>query len=178
VIDSVVGNVKGFIRRFYQGSTDHRGTPGNPGRVVTLLPSSDPTEEVWGIAYRIPEDKVKETLDHLDYREKGGFTRSSTTFYPQDCGRSPLDITVYVAIEGNVNYLGPAPVHVIARTIAFTRGPSGPNVDYLFNLCEAMRKIAPEIEDEHLTELESAVRHLIVNEDKLEDSKTMTRCTI
>lgn len=45
-------------------------------------------------------------MAHLDYREKGGFTRSKTTFYPRDSQRDPFEILVYVAMEGNINYMG------------------------------------------------------------------------
>ncbi|XP_022691227.1 putative glutathione-specific gamma-glutamylcyclotransferase 2 isoform X5 [Varroa jacobsoni] len=87
--ESCVGYVRGFVRRFYQGSTDHRGTPESPGRVVTLLPTGIEEDKVWGVAYRIPDEEVESVISHLDYREKGGFTRSKTLFFPKDSKARP-----------------------------------------------------------------------------------------
>ena len=157
----VVGHVKGFKRRFWWWSEDHRGVPGNPGRVVNLLPDSDQSE-VWGVAYHV-EDSVWEAgvRDQLDHREKGGYTKHTTLFHPlEDTDMEPVMVTLYLGDQTHRQYAGPDDVEVMARTILTSVGPSGPNIDYLYNLCDAMRELVPHIEDDHLTELEGKVKML------------------
>jgi len=181
---SVVGYITGFKRRFWLASTDHRGVPGNPGRVVTLIASEDPEEKVWGVAYEIPLDE--ETRKHLDHREAGGYSRRDATFYPTaDCSvneafriaktasggdnnndvdgqsKPEIPVTVFIASEGVEEYLGPQTLESIADVIAVSVGPSGKNTEYLLNLAVAMKKLVPDAEDDHLYGLEKMVRDRI-----------------
>ncbi|XP_012532225.1 putative glutathione-specific gamma-glutamylcyclotransferase 2 [Monomorium pharaonis] len=84
----LVGHIKGYIRRFYQKSTDHRGVPNRPGRVVTLLASTNPDDEVWGLAYKISSENIENVVNHLDFREKGGYIKKTVLFYPCDFSKS------------------------------------------------------------------------------------------
>ncbi|CAG9567939.1 unnamed protein product [Danaus chrysippus] len=156
----VVGYIKGYYRRFYQHSIDHRGVPEKPGRVVTLIPSEDPNSIVWGIAYKIKDEDIEEVTHHLDYREKNGYSKETVTFYPKDEITEPFELTLYVATSDNESYAGPASIEDIAKQIISCHGPSGANKDYLYNLAEAMRQLAPGVNDDHLFSLETAVKRL------------------
>lgn len=145
--------IRGWARRFWQGSTDHRGVPGAPGRVVTLVPQAG--AECRGMAYLIAREEREAVLAHLDYREKGGYRMDRILLHFAD-GSPPAEGLVYHATPDNPNYLGPAAPDAIARQVIASRGPSGPNVDYVLRLAEALRAIGAE--DLHVFEIERLVR--------------------
>jgi cation transport protein ChaC len=147
--------IEGWERRFWQGSTDHRGVPGAPGRVVTLV--EDPGGVCWGMAYRIKAAERVSVMAHLDYREKGGYRLFDVALTFADAPQADMTPgVVYVATADNPNYLGPAPLHDIARQIAGSVGPSGDNVEYVLELAAALRGIGAH--DEHVFALEALVR--------------------
>lgn len=153
-IDSRAGFIRGYCRRFWQGSPDHRGTPALPGRVVTLVGAAG--ARCFGRAYRIAPADVDATLANLDEREQAGYQRLHTTFHPSpDPGDAISGVLVYVAASANPDYLGPAPLEQIAARVSCASGPSGSNRDYALRLVAALAAIGSD--DEHV----SAVARLV-----------------
>ena len=144
----------GYERRFWQGSTDHRGVPGAPGRVVTLAPAAD--GHCWGVAYRVEgnEAEVRDVLAALDWREKGGYERLEVRL--EGRGGESLRGLTWRAGPGNPNYLGPAPLDAIAAQVRISTGPSGTNLEYVLRLAEALRAMGAE--DAHVFALEARLR--------------------
>lgn len=149
------GYVEGWKRRFWQGSTDHRGVPEAPGRVVTMLPEEQ--ARTWGAAYRVEQVEWERIVSRLDHREKGGYEQHSVrVLTPENPERQIKDALVYVATPDNPEYLGPAPDEVIIRQIIRSHGPSGANIDYFRRLSAAMRDMG--VEDAHILELERTLK--------------------
>jgi len=154
------GFIEGFTRRFWQGSVDHRGVPGNPGRVVTLIPREK--EITWGVAYEVLPDSVPEVMAYLNHREKGGYTLHNVEFNPKDKSFINFSVYVYIATESNKQFLGDAPMADIAKQIAKSKGPSGENSEYVLRLAKAVREMG--VYDGHLFDLEKLVSEELLND--------------
>ncbi|ORY34552.1 ChaC-like protein [Naematelia encephala] len=169
------GYVKSVVRRFAQSSIDHRGTPEQPGRVVTVIEASDwvqlsgaesvseGDDYVWGVAYRIEEAFSEEVRAYMEHREQNGYTSHEVTVYTIENGEEiPVvhGATIWIGRLDNPAFVGLEPLSDLANKIHKRIGPSGPNKDYLYKLAESVRTLYPHVRDDYLFELETAVRRL------------------
>ncbi|RDA94178.1 hypothetical protein CP533_6544 [Ophiocordyceps camponoti-saundersi (nom. inval.)] len=167
----------------YGYGEDHRGTPESPGRVVTLVDKSywdsltDPhdsaPDKVWGVAYRIPSDRVDQVKDYLDIREINGYSIHYTPFHPID-GSPPISTLVYIGTPDNEQFVGPQDPDELARHILASRGPSGLNKDYLFSLETALDDLGPGSGELHVSDLARRVRLLEQGDTLRADERAST----
>ena len=143
--------LRGWRRRFWQASPDHRGVPEAPGRVVTLVP--DATAVCWGMAFRVPTTLWDDIIADLDHRERHGYARRAVALEFED-GIQTHAIT-YVAAADNPSYVGPAPLLAMVDQIAHTAGPSGSNREYLTRLAEHLDSL--DIHDDEVHGLHAAL---------------------
>ncbi len=142
--ESAPARLEGWKRRLWQGSPDHRGVPGRPGRVVTL--ARDVGGSVLGRAYRIESSRRTTVFQDLDLRECAGYQLHSVPLALGD-GRS-VEGLVYVAGPDNPNFLGPASIEVMSHQILSSSGVSGRNVDYVLSLAKSLDELGGCCEDE------------------------------
>ena len=148
-IEARKARIFGWKRRFWQGSTDHRGIPGAPGRVVTLVKDSDAV--CWGTAYLVDAKDRDDVLIKLNYREKDGYsTHNVSISFPcsEECSELGL---IYIANPGNPQWLGEAPLAEIAAQVCACAGPSGENREYVVNLASSLRRMGAS--DPHVFEI-------------------------
>lgn len=147
-IDCQQATIEGWQRRFWMLSHDHRGTPDHPGIVLTLAPVQQ--AKCFGMAYHITEAE----FEHLDHREKNGYLREEINIELSN-GRAVKGL-VYIGDTTSPVYLGHTPVEKLAAHIFASRGPSGENRDYVFDLANALR--SHNVIDDHVFAIE---RHML-----------------
>ncbi len=151
--ERVVGRVVGYERRFWQASTDHRGTVDRPGRVVTLVEVEG--GECWGVAYRVREERREEILSVLQVREQGGYSIVTLPFERRGRGSGPKEVQVYLGTSKNPQFTGPADERDIAAIILESEGPSGHNVEYVLRLAESLAEL--DVVDPHVLRLANLI---------------------
>ena len=143
----------------------------SPGRVVTLVNHiEDKPTRVYGVAYEIKLENMEKVFEYLNFREKCGYSLNEVEFHPETSDSGILNCVCYFANQTNVYYSSVQDNNLIAGQIHKSIGPSGANKEYLFKLCDALRRLADQFcsssylsiieQDQHIFDLEFLVKKL------------------
>lgn len=140
---------------------------------------------VWGAAYRIPASHVEEVRAYLDIREINGYSADMAAFHvpvhiprheaaadltsgqrPETMSApAPISCLVYIGTPENPQFVGPQDMDALAEHIAQSKGPSGRNAEYVYELAAALEQIRKDVGadievDEHAADLARRVRQM------------------
>lgn len=147
--ESRLAHVKGWRRRLWQHSVDHRGVPEAAGLVATLVAETDAS--CVGLAYRVSAPAWDEVLQTLDHREKGGYLREPVGIYweePLEAEVQPEIAVVYRADPEGEHFAGPLSDEQVAEKVRTASGPSGHNAEYVLRLAETLHELG--VDDAHV----------------------------
>ena len=148
----------GWRRSLNQASPDHRGTPEYPGRVLTIVESPDAV--CIGRAFRVEDEHWDVVYAYLEERESGGYT---ATQLPVFIGQRFVPAWLWIAFPDNPNFIREESLETSLEVIRRAQGASGPNVDYVLNLCDALQK--SDIIDDYLIMVCRALKELLSKDE-------------
>ena len=146
-----VATIRGYHRSFRVWSRINRGTPENPGLVLTLECGGS----CRGLIYRISPDRVQEEMALIWKREMtyGSYNPKWLNCVVGGESVRALAFTVNRACSG---YAGQIPMEVVVEAIASAKGRYGAAHDYLFKTTETLREHG--IRDMRVEQLTNLVR--------------------
>jgi glutathione-specific gamma-glutamylcyclotransferase len=153
-----VATIRGYHRSFRLWSRINRGTPENPGLVLTLECGGS----CRGLVYRIAPDLVQEQMNLIWKREMmyGSYRPKWLNCVVGDETIKALCFTVNRYCSG---YTGVIPEEVMVEAIASAAGRFGPAHDYLFKTVETLHEHG--IRDARVEKLSHLVKARIEGKD-------------
>ena len=160
-----VASIYGYHREFCLWSRINRGTPDQPGLVLTLERGGS----CRGIAYRLRPDTSRTQLSNLWRREM-----SMGSYIPRwrEChaGADRFEALGFVVNRGCTGYAGKLPLDTMVQSIATARGKYGSSAEYLFRTEITLAQHG--IRDERVRQLADRVRAHIAKDPDRVASKT------
>jgi cation transport protein ChaC len=150
-IERRTARIHGFHRQFCLWARSGRGSPENPGLMLSLETGGSCS----GVVYRLERDAAATELDVIWRREM--FTMSYrpvwvTAYTP----KGPEPAIAFSANRKHERYVPGLEDAVIARYLATGAGPMGRCCDYLFDTVSHLRQLG--IRDRRMEALEAQVR--------------------
>jgi glutathione-specific gamma-glutamylcyclotransferase len=151
-----VALVRGYHRSFRLWSRVNRGSPENPGLVLTL----DRGGSCRGLVYRIDPERAYDEMHGIWSREM-----TYGSYLPKwlNCtvGGESVSALAFTVNRDCSGYTGCIPTQVMVECMASARGRFGPAHDYLFKTTETLRLHG--IRDTRVEQLASLVRARIAS---------------
>jgi cation transport protein ChaC len=129
-----VATLRGYHRSFRVWSRINRGTPDNPGLVLTLECGGS----CRGLIYRIAPDRVQEEM-HGIWKREMSFDSYRPRWLNCRVGEESIRALAFTVNRGCSGYTGKIPTEVMVEAIALASGRYGPAHDYLFKTSETLR---------------------------------------
>lgn len=150
-IERRTARIHGFHRQFCLWARSGRGSPENPGLMLSLEPGGSCS----GVAYRLERREAATELDVIWRREM--FTMSyRPVWVAAYTPNGPEPAIAFSANRKHERYVPGLEDAVVARYLATGAGPMGRCCDYLFDTVSHLRQLG--IRDRRLEALEARVR--------------------
>lgn len=153
-VDKRLATVHGFHRQFRHWSRVNRGTPEQPGLVLTLEHGGS----CRGIAFRLGKATTREALQALWRREMALGSYRPAWLACRSGHESLCALTFVVNRQDTRSYTGPMPIEKMAPILAAARGRYGTAAEYLFQTQSVLETFG--VRDAHIEALAQRVRAL------------------
>ncbi len=141
--DRRAGILHGYHRALCIYSHRHRGSPEKPGLVMGLCRGGS----CWGVAFRIPERRVRPALEALWQLEMVNRVYQPR-FVPVRSSGNTFPAVAFIADKSHSQFAGRLSLAATTRLVAQGHGQRGPNIDYLAQTVAHMDELG--IRDGHL----------------------------
>ena len=129
--------LRGYHRSFCIWSYDYRGAPGRPGLVLGL----DRGGSCRGMAFRLPADRLAETIERVWLREMSGRRVYEMKLLPVRAAGGLLNAAAFTVLRNCADYAGRLPLDEMARIILGAVGRRGTCRDYFVSTFRHLERL-------------------------------------